>query len=558
MGFDIESARKAGYSDDDIISHFKQVAPNFDVEGALKAGYKLEDISNTISQQPKINPVKKAIGDYFSQAGKFYTEDIPAVGRDIAKAWTTRIAAPTITETIATNPAVRSNYIANAIAGAPERTIRALGAEARTGLDILSLAPMSLNRAFGGLPGQIYNAYLNSPVAQKIGSLGGLLANTQVGKSAYELGTDPYAGPTLSSALDIAQVATGPKIPKATAVVSRGTEALGEQLIKPKVGEYIKSAPKVAKEALGENSKQQISNVTKTITDEGIHGSLRDPEALSASAVEKANNYVGQAYKLALQKNEIVGNPIEAGKKAVEDYIASGKVPGGNVKLFRNALKSISEDMSTRGETGYNKAMNETGIIDFKRALNPDWSKGAALVTQPAEAAKNQVRKLMYYGSDDLLKTPEVKALNDRATKLYRVSDALEGQVKKNLTAGEVLKTVGAVIAPEAISRTVGGPDLLGPLGSLAALIGLGTYSGVKSGAAGQTLLSLARMGKRIPAVADVTAMSPAAQAQIAKLNLSSPYPPQNMPGGKLGYIQGKFGRGTDWEDFLRSKGLLK
>src|SRR5215469_11882819 len=42
-GFDVDAARQAGYSDDEILQHLTSTR-NFDVNGALKAGYSKQDI----------------------------------------------------------------------------------------------------------------------------------------------------------------------------------------------------------------------------------------------------------------------------------------------------------------------------------------------------------------------------------------------------------------------------------------------------------------------------------------------------------------------------------
>lgn len=59
MAFDIDRAKKAGYSDSEIASFLKQQHANFDVDGAIKAGYSLKDIAartNKPSPQPPTPP----------------------------------------------------------------------------------------------------------------------------------------------------------------------------------------------------------------------------------------------------------------------------------------------------------------------------------------------------------------------------------------------------------------------------------------------------------------------------------------------------------------------
>ena len=50
-GFDVNAARQAGYSDDEILGHLTQTR-NFDVNGALSAGYSKADIIDHLSSTP--------------------------------------------------------------------------------------------------------------------------------------------------------------------------------------------------------------------------------------------------------------------------------------------------------------------------------------------------------------------------------------------------------------------------------------------------------------------------------------------------------------------------
>lgn len=47
-GFDVQAARQAGYSDDEILQHLTQTR-NFDVDGAVKAGYSKQDVIDHLS-----------------------------------------------------------------------------------------------------------------------------------------------------------------------------------------------------------------------------------------------------------------------------------------------------------------------------------------------------------------------------------------------------------------------------------------------------------------------------------------------------------------------------
>ena len=56
MGFDVQSARKEGYSDREIEDFLSQNHKDFDVHGALKEGYSLDDISQELSAPPIKSP----------------------------------------------------------------------------------------------------------------------------------------------------------------------------------------------------------------------------------------------------------------------------------------------------------------------------------------------------------------------------------------------------------------------------------------------------------------------------------------------------------------------
>ena len=50
-GFDVNAARQAGYSDDEIIAHLTQTR-NFDVQGAQRAGYSSAEIVDHLASTP--------------------------------------------------------------------------------------------------------------------------------------------------------------------------------------------------------------------------------------------------------------------------------------------------------------------------------------------------------------------------------------------------------------------------------------------------------------------------------------------------------------------------
>src|SRR5438270_40577 len=55
QGFDVNAARQAGYSDDEILSHLTQTR-NFDVNSAIQSGYSKAAIINHLSGAPGPRP----------------------------------------------------------------------------------------------------------------------------------------------------------------------------------------------------------------------------------------------------------------------------------------------------------------------------------------------------------------------------------------------------------------------------------------------------------------------------------------------------------------------
>jgi hypothetical protein len=68
--FDVEGARKAGYSEDDILKHLTGTR-QFDVEGARKAGYSNSDIISHLSTKPspKVNQPPMSLGRRMVETG---------------------------------------------------------------------------------------------------------------------------------------------------------------------------------------------------------------------------------------------------------------------------------------------------------------------------------------------------------------------------------------------------------------------------------------------------------------------------------------------------------
>src|SRR5262249_12322137 len=81
-GFDINAARQAGYSDDEILAHLTQTR-NFDVNRAVSSGYSKDEIINYLSSRPDTSgnpPGVPRPERPVNYANPLPTENIPVAG----------------------------------------------------------------------------------------------------------------------------------------------------------------------------------------------------------------------------------------------------------------------------------------------------------------------------------------------------------------------------------------------------------------------------------------------------------------------------------------------
>jgi hypothetical protein len=286
------------------------------------------------------------------------------------------------------------------------------------------------------------------------------------------------------------------KRPGLASVLENPAKALGTQALRPKIAEYLTKADEVAQKNIpGAMISDKSNHIAKILTEEDLYGHIGNPEKLAVEARKKADRYADEAWKTAFKSNEIVPSPTAAGVANVEKWIEGSNVPGGNTKLVRNALKIVSEDMEARG---YNKPMTAEHALEFKKALHVDWKAGPGI--KDYETAKNQVRKLMYYGADNLVTNPATREALSKSSNLYKIADVVSGQVKEPWT----IKTAGKAALTLPLLSTV--PDVaksLGPVLPIAGGVvgGLSTlYQGIKSGQAGRGMLNLAELGQPLKA----------------------------------------------------------
>ena len=323
----------------------------------------------------------------------------------------------------------------------------------------------------------------------------------------------PFKGVGMLSGIPAARIAQAPyagakalleKIPEAVKAKVPGIikTPVSEQLLRPKVAEYFDKARNIPVENIpGKTTPEKINFMSKVISEEGLHDYIGNPEMLNQQAINKANTYAKTVRELNLLGTLDRGNPVEAGKKAVQKFIDEHGFPAGNRKAVENALSIVERDLKD-----YNKEMGGNQILDFKQALNVDWRKGPAV--SDFENAKNIVRKEMYHAANDLIKDPTSKDLLKRSSNLFKVSNILAGQEKVPVKTGGVIAGLTPLMAGVAAAQNIAGkgylehivhnPHIAAALGlaGTAALVGA---KAVKSGQVGRTLADIGQLYKAEP-----------------------------------------------------------
>lgn len=524
------------YSKSEIAGIVKNMEDAGESEGNIRAVVAAYDRENA-AIQPKaikrldVEPQPEAqIKPTPNPYAEYITKDIPAV----AKSWYNRaqgraanIGAPTYAE-----EATGAKGLLGSFVGTPERLTRAaLGAGATLadlGFGATSdLATRAADRWTGGrvsqgvqdIGGAIGEAgrYLPSPIKSGIKSGLGTLSDYYASlspASQANLKATGYGGEFLSSFMPGARpvteaVVSGTGLGKGAEILAQGAKAtanpetiqkplrgVGEVLIRPKVSQYVNAAKKdQLTDVFGSTTKEQVKSVSKIIADEGIFGKNKEKMVLAAN--RKADQLSGAAAQLANDnaikngKLELVGNPVENVRTKLEAEIKDGRIrgktiPAGEQATYLTQLNKILGDLKA-----YDRPQAEDGIIYFKRDLGPKWVKGPEVAPLDEKIA-NTIRKAAYYTADDLIKTPGVRALNERASNLYRVSELVDNQKKPGLSPwikGAAISIPG-IEAWKLLKEIPHAPETAIPIAAVAGIEALR-----RSGKVGDLALTLGNLG---------------------------------------------------------------
>ena len=331
-------------------------------------------------------------------------------------------------------------------------------------------------------------------IASVTPGMGKLISPALTGIPVARIAQVPYAG--AKALLE--------KIPEAVKAKVPGIikTPVSEQLLRPKVAEYIDKSRNIPIENIpGKTTPEKINFMSKIISEEGLHDYISNPEMLNQQAINKANTYAKTVRELNLLGTLDRGNPVEVGKKAVQKFIDEHGFPAGNKKSIENALNTVTKDLED-----YNIEIGGNKILEFKQALNVDWRKGPAV--SDFENAKNIVRKEMYHAANDLIKDPTSKALLKRSSNLFKVSNILAGQEKVPVKTSGVLAGLSPLAAGFIAAQNIAGKGYISHLidnphlaaaAGLAGTVALGGAKAVKSGQVGRTLADLRQLYKAEP-----------------------------------------------------------
>lgn len=515
------------------------------------------------------------------------------------------VFGPTVTEEVATNPAVsgkefyktpsgtfeqrdvKPNLLLKTLVTAPERAVRIGGATVGTVGDLLA-SPMA--------------AYLKSPVAEKIGEAGKWFAQTPPGKGLYEVGS-PIAEEvkkvipknkalrtTVGEAINLASVYPAGMLTQkiGTGMVKEYEKQAAKQIIKP-VEKLYETAPKAVKEKLpGYTTEAGEKALKEGIVKFGLEKHINDPKALESAANELARKAVDKAdLSLLKSASEIVDpmgtvklkvelNPWEIAEKVIAEEKAKGtRGLFQEKKKAERVWKQLTEDLS--GEWNSKKDVGQ--ILQFKREVlnqGDDLFKRTDII-DPSERLRISLKKEIYHSINDELekKSKAFKDLNQDAKMLHLIKDAAEKwkispkskiSVPGAMIGGAAGGAAGGFLAPElsSISSMLGGgigASLGVPLGMVAQDVLKYPFSAQASLKAGKTLSTLGQLGQLKKPVIPLSG----SQQYLKELNVSprelnfykTLSSAKNTPGGKWVLIKGKPGSSA-FVDYLKKKGIVK
>jgi hypothetical protein len=385
MPFDVDGARKAGYSDEEILQYLTTSFRKFDVQGAMKAGYSSQEIIDYLSKQPRPASIKPKEGFLRRTApyvrslleyGGAALGGVAAVPASIATAPTG--VGPVIAEAAGTmggymiGKSAADRY--EELVGA--RTPRTLSEATR---EAVASAPEAVEIATGGpIGGKVIEGAAKGAGAV-IKPLWGMFTGT--GKAAIENAVRSGE----------AGFSTGMGAPgrEATEYIK---DATGKLIPKPSISGGIKSTGRAIKESI-KHPMEALKNLNpfkaSTEFDKALRGDLSGEEIVqnARGALSKVKSDREAPYLADFKKLKNSGQQIDLArmkarvKKAFEKYIRTDPKTGdldwtrttlGSDESVNKAMKIWQKVQDWGSKPGDNTPV---GLDELKRNIDALYSE---------------------------------------------------------------------------------------------------------------------------------------------------------------------------------------
>ncbi len=308
--FDIQGARKAGYSDDEIIAHLAK-SRNFDVDGAKKSGYSSQEILSHLSPDSITQPEAEKP----TMGSRFYENTVGMV----------KGAAEKFANTPGSNPFVRAAeaFVVDPIVGMAQRTI---GSKAPGPLKIFDtlgslvvpdtaakdIAEGNYTAALGGIGGNATMMMLPGLAGRASKAAPTTLRNmgTAVKRPASAIESFlPQKGGTMQAAVDYAQKRGIP-----TTVGERTGSPMLQTV--ERMAEMTPGASGVATDFFMDRNAQILGNARGIVKKMG--GAAEDRTAAAQTVVERTGQRTTNLSDYASKKYSEVRSSIENNKAKLQ------------------------------------------------------------------------------------------------------------------------------------------------------------------------------------------------------------------------------------------------
>lgn len=436
-GFDFDGAVNAGYSDQEILQHFRQGTPSFDFDGAIRAGYSVREIGDYLYSAPKAQAEPGARPSQFSE--------ILGGATDVAKG-SLQLLSPLLT----------------GMAGGP----------------VVNAAKST----YAAIPGTVANK-LGWTVARGAGTVLGGLAGAGGGgyvakQGALAAGADPGTAEAVEFGGSLAGGVLGAKLGSGT--VSKAQDYVVGDTIKHTVQATM---PRNSKRFFEENAalgnplvKAQEANLGRPIT--------RMEDYLDA--IELAKKEAGAAIEQVIGPSKLAGATID-GRQVVKAGLDA--LPKTTVNEQRGVVKKLSQMFSS-----YNRPLT----IDEADQFRIEWNAALALEESPYQQVRQdqmlanpliaarramvaKIRELTDQRVQDMLPGADFAAIRKQYGALDELQDAAARRLmvanrQADLNLNESFKWSKAI--GRALVRAP-----IDPLGTAADLGDAAAASAIKSGA---------------------------------------------------------------------------